>query len=139
MAISKFIDSKVIDFESSFHLSTDTSDSTLSPTSFLIFLDFSFHYISFVSRDPISSPSLIIFKSFASLIVVALYENLVDKDLMAFFTSFSYGVFSSRVNNPLAMSHNFPLNSLIVSSSLIRRLFNFSVGIGYAITHRAVM
>ena len=89
--------------------STSNSDLALSHTIFFLSLDSLFSSISNVSRDHINSSSLILFKSFASLIFVALYANLGGKDLMAFFTSFSLGIFSLRVKDSLAMSYNFPL------------------------------
>ena len=127
MVFSKFFYNKAIDFESSFLSNIGSSNVSLSPTSFSLSFDSSFSYILNVSRDPIGFSSLILFKSFASLIVIALYANLGSKDLRAFFTSFPYGIFSLRVNDSLTMSHNFPLKTGIVSSSLIRKFSNFVV------------
>ena len=124
MALSKFFDNNATNSKSSFPLSTGSSDSTLSLTSFFLSLDSSFNYILNVSRDPISSSSLILFKYLAFFIVVALSANLGGKDLRAFFTSSSSEIFSLRATDSLAISHNFPLKSLIVSSSLIHRFSN---------------
>ena len=123
MALSKFFDSKAIDFQSSFPSSTGGLDLALCPISLFLSLDSLLSSILNVSRDPISSSSLILFKYFASLIVVALYTNLDGKDLKAFFTSFYFGIFSPRANDSLTMSHNFPMKPVIVSSSIVFELF----------------
>ena len=46
---------------------------------------------------------------------------------MAFLTSLSFEIFSSRENDSLAMSHSFSFKSLIVSSSLIRKFSNLAI------------